>query len=151
MPTPPFVVEPVHGRYLYVYGMGYDSNTDDYKVVMLSYYGTGLESEFDCECSTLRSVTYVAVYSLKTNAWRIIEDTHYVLVETNYGINFDGCLHWFCWRDGSSLMGAFDLANEIFREVPLPASLVDDEIMYYEVVIVLVWLINSVVATSKFG
>lgn len=118
--------------------MGYDSSKDDYKVVKLSYIESESESESESEYSTLTSdIIFVCVYSLETNAWRRIQDTHYVLDGTSSGINCNGRLHWLCWRAGSHLMAAFDWADEIFREVPLPASFVHcDQLVYLDVVII---------------
>ncbi|XP_058198130.1 F-box/kelch-repeat protein At3g06240-like [Rhododendron vialii] len=112
LPTPPPVLYPAGKFYVLYYGVGYDSSTDDYKVVMTSSYNTGgIE------------IMIVTVYSLKTNAWRRIQDAHYLLVGSSRGVFFDGCLHCLCLRSGSIVIVAFNLSDEIFREVPLPASL----------------------------
>lgn len=50
-------------------GIGYDSSTDDYKVVIFSY------RSYDYSVGSY--ITNVDVYSLKTNAWRRIEDSQY--------------------------------------------------------------------------
>ncbi|XP_058201544.1 F-box protein CPR1-like [Rhododendron vialii] len=59
------------------YGVGYDSTTDDYKVLwMLSYFD---------EEGVIDDFAIVAVYSLKTNAWRRVEDFQSRCVEGNSG------------------------------------------------------------------
>lgn len=117
--------------------MGYDSSTDDYKVVMLSFYDES-DPESESESYALSDTTTVAVYSLKTNAWRRIQDTQYIHWGMTFGAYFNGCLHWVCRRAGSYLIVAFDLADEVFREVSLPASWAeaDDEIRKFELVVV---------------
>lgn len=118
------------------YGLGYDSSRDEYKVVMLSFYEYEYESDYESESYTARERTSVAVYSLKTNAWRRIQDGHFMVVDAISGIYFNGCIHWLCRKAGSFLIVAFDLTDEIFREVPSPASIVDEEITLYQVMIV---------------
>lgn len=93
-----------------VYGVGYDSSTDDYKVLMFSYiyeYGS--------------NATVVTIYSLKTNAWRRIEDLHNRSTVGHFGgVFLNGCLHYLCRTgNGSTRITAFDLSGEIFKEVPL--------------------------------
>ncbi|KAG5550655.1 hypothetical protein RHGRI_015566 [Rhododendron griersonianum] len=99
-----------------VNGVGYDSSTDDYKVVMLHsrevFYYNGISNS-----------TRVAVYSLKTDAWRKFQDLRYNPMEHIHGVCFNERLHWLCQRtNGSKVVVAFDLSDEIFREVHLPAS-----------------------------
>ncbi|XP_058201547.1 F-box/kelch-repeat protein At3g06240-like [Rhododendron vialii] len=60
-----------------VCGVGYDPFTDNYKVVMLTSYYTEPSSSS-------------VVYSLKTNAWRRIQDIHYALAASPCG----GILKW---------------------------------------------------------
>ncbi|XP_058201545.1 F-box/kelch-repeat protein At3g06240-like [Rhododendron vialii] len=103
------------------YGVGYDSSTDDYKVLwMLSYFD---------EEGVIDDVVIVAVYSLKTNAWRRVEDfQHRSVLGNSGGIFLNGCLHYlYCdaIQNCSKRIIAFDLSDEVFREVPLPACLDD--------------------------
>ncbi|XP_058198470.1 F-box/kelch-repeat protein At3g06240-like [Rhododendron vialii] len=137
LPSLPFVLNPGHGFYSCLYGVGYDSTTDDYKVVMLSFYDES-DPESESESYPLSDTTTVAVYSLKSNAWRRIQDTQYIHWGMTFGAYFNGCLHWVCRREGSYLIVAFDLADEVFREVSLPASWAeaDDEIRKFELVVV---------------
>ncbi|KAI8567216.1 hypothetical protein RHMOL_Rhmol02G0103600 [Rhododendron molle] len=116
LPAPSVVPNPV-GTCWYGYGVGYDSSTDDYNVVMLSCCNNG---------SAQINISIVDVYSLKTNAWRTIQHNHYFVVPTSFlcgGVFLNGCLHWLCWRNGSYVIGAFNLSDQIFREMPMPASL----------------------------
>ncbi|XP_058214660.1 F-box/kelch-repeat protein At3g06240-like isoform X2 [Rhododendron vialii] len=100
--------------HFFVNGLGYDSSTDDYKVVILLYrditYSNGPEY-----------VTNAAVYSLKTDVWRRIQDPRYDPVGHGHGVCFNERIHWLCRRtNGSIVVVAFDLWDEIFREVHLP-------------------------------
>ncbi|XP_058201541.1 F-box/kelch-repeat protein At3g06240-like [Rhododendron vialii] len=107
-----------------VYGVGYDSSTDDYKVLMLS-------SSYENQCGT----TTVAVYSLKTNAWRRSEDFQYrSIVRNSSGVFLNGCLHFLSWNGNRSERNiiAVDLSGEIFKEMPLPTSLVRCESRHYD-------------------
>ncbi|XP_058198239.1 F-box/kelch-repeat protein At3g06240-like [Rhododendron vialii] len=115
LPALPFALDPV-GTSSYAYGVGYNSSTDDYNVVMLSCNHTG---------SVQSKISIVDVYSLKTNAWRRIQHTPYVVGTSCFcgGVFLNGCLHWLCWRTGSYAICAFNLLDQIFREVPMPASL----------------------------
>ncbi|XP_058198359.1 F-box/kelch-repeat protein At3g06240-like [Rhododendron vialii] len=107
-----------------VYGVGYDSLTDDYKVVIFSYFGTPYSAEHD--------TIIVAVYSLKTNAWRRIQGSHnYVLQGTSCGVFVNGRLHFLCRRNESYVIVAFDLSEESFKELQLPALFGTDGSLYY--------------------
>lgn len=109
LPTLP-VLDLVDGCYQYNCGVGYDSSTDDYKVVMIS------------QKISRSDTTTVAVYSLKTDTWRRIQGIHYIPWRKSFWVFFNGCLHGICRRNGngSIVIVAFDLSDEIFREVPRP-------------------------------
>lgn len=125
----------------YALGVGYDSSTDDYKVVMLSYdgfgSGSGSESESDSVSERSSDVAFVAVYSLKTDAWRRVQDAHYFVDESMSVVYCSGRLHWLCWRADSFLMVAFDWVDEVLMEVPLPALLIySNQLMDLDVVVI---------------
>ncbi|KAI3713768.1 hypothetical protein L1987_72354 [Smallanthus sonchifolius] len=96
----------------FVFGFGYDSMTDDYKVVTVSFFRTDLE---------------VYVYSLKTNSWKWV--TYYPFDHAYYGkdstcVFVNGVLHWIDIENtgGLGVIVAFSLTSEIFTELPLPIS-----------------------------
>ncbi|XP_058202745.1 F-box protein At4g22390-like [Rhododendron vialii] len=99
-------------------GLGYVSYPVDYKVVMPVFKQRRNANDAD--------VTIVAVYSLKNNAWRTIQDFPYDPVGRGRGVCFNEHLHFLCGRTGgldySEVVVAFDLVDEIFREVEWPAS-----------------------------
>ncbi|XP_059629126.1 F-box/kelch-repeat protein At3g06240-like [Cornus florida] len=95
-----------------IYGLGYDSSMDNYKVVAVS----------DCKD------TFVVVHSLKTSSWRRkwIQDFPYdnSFLLPRSGVFVNGSIHWLTNRalDHSPVIVAFDVADEKFRDVLLPNS-----------------------------
>ncbi|XP_058198448.1 F-box/kelch-repeat protein At3g06240-like [Rhododendron vialii] len=113
-------------------GLGYDSSSDDYKVVMLLYHIiVDTESDFDGD---VNSITDVTVYSLKIDSWRRIQDCHYKPVQPFHGVLFNERLHWLTSRtgylDGSMVIAAFNLSDEIFKDVHLPVTFHNSEFKF---------------------
>uniref|UniRef100_A0A803LB17 F-box associated beta-propeller type 1 domain-containing protein n=1 Tax=Chenopodium quinoa TaxID=63459 RepID=A0A803LB17_CHEQI len=54
-----------------MYGLGYDSVTDNYKIVMLSYYDTDNEHEPYC------TEMFINVYSVRNDTWKRAESSQY--------------------------------------------------------------------------
>lgn len=103
-----------------VYGFGYDSVNEDYKLLRISQF-------IDLDSGGFVSESEVKVYSLRTNEWKKVEDMSYVLPPTRKnGILVSGALHWVVTRRfkfdeaEADLIIGFDLTAEKFREVPLP-------------------------------
>ncbi|KAM0956031.1 hypothetical protein ACFX2A_024857 [Malus domestica] len=93
------------------YGFGYDSTTDDYKVIRGSSKTTLGSKE----------VT-IQVFSLKSDSWRSADDDHgnYIHLEGK-GCFLNGALHWVEVSMVASRILSFDLAEEKFKEkLPLP-------------------------------
>ncbi|GJZ45163.1 putative F-box domain-containing protein [Tanacetum coccineum] len=92
-------------------GFGYDSSTDDYKVVRAICNG---------------DITLVHILSLKSNIWNLFGRIDYLNPPTTPGILFNGALHWFWFEDANyydmdkASIVSFDLAKEEFREIPQP-------------------------------
>ncbi|GKU85629.1 hypothetical protein SLEP1_g268 [Rubroshorea leprosula] len=99
----------------YVHGFGYDSSSEDYKVVLVTNYvrittiGTGTRSRTEAE---------VAIFSVKRNSWRILKDVNKAIHRLS-GWNYDtfpestflnGVIHWM--NDNFGTIIAFDLASE---------------------------------------
>ncbi|KAL2529578.1 F-box protein CPR30 [Forsythia ovata] len=96
------------------YGFGYDSSTDDYKVIrLITAYNQSVS-----ECSL------VELYSLKSDSWTRYEDLVGYALESNYGILIGGALHWLRYEseidDFENPIVGFDLAKEEFNFVPRP-------------------------------
>nr|XP_043607812.1 F-box/kelch-repeat protein At3g06240-like [Erigeron canadensis] len=104
-----------------MYGFGYDSVTDDYKVIALIYF-----SSYD---KAIQDIHYVSVYSLRSNIWKRLFDYPYDHWHNHWydwkclsDAFVNGCLHWVAkkGRDYPPVIVSFSLADEKFRKVPLP-------------------------------
>ncbi|PWA84769.1 F-box associated interaction domain-containing protein [Artemisia annua] len=86
-----------------VYGFGYDSYTDDYKVVAVR-----------------KSNNKVKVYSLKTGIWKKVSDfpDAYLLKD---GVFLNGCIHWLDYLPNNlPTIISFDLLTETYSQVTHP-------------------------------
>ena len=100
---------PKNRSYAQRYGFGYDSSTDDYKLVFAINQG-------GCDGAL------VQILSLKSNTWKLFGHVNYRFDDKEPGILFNGALHWFMHtgnRDKVFIV-SFDLAKEEFREIPQP-------------------------------
>ncbi|XP_059645936.1 F-box protein CPR1-like [Cornus florida] len=103
-------------------GLGYDSVSDDYKLVRMVQFVGKDDDSFHSE---------VKVYSLKSNTWRRVRDFPYHLLHRVLpGITINGALHWVVTPkpklDTASLIASFDLGVEEYRLVPKPECLDED-------------------------
>ncbi|XP_004507627.1 F-box protein CPR1 isoform X2 [Cicer arietinum] len=101
-----------------VYGFGYDSFSDDYKLVSISYFVDLHNRSFDSQ---------VRVYTMRTDVWKNVPSMPYALCcGRTMGVFVSGSIHWVVTRnvepDQSDLIVAFDLRFEIFREIELPTT-----------------------------
>ncbi|OMO57642.1 hypothetical protein COLO4_35211 [Corchorus olitorius] len=118
-----------HGPYDAFTGFGFDSKTNDYKLLRYVKLNDGTYSRKE-------SKVEVEIFSLNANCWRSI--TH---IAPKYGVIFkyprtygnsfvNGAIHMLaCDREGDrdrNLILAFDVFEEAFREIPLPDSLSND-------------------------
>ncbi|KAL2937381.1 hypothetical protein RDABS01_020830 [Bienertia sinuspersici] len=107
LPESPYALDPDASSYS-MYGVGYDSVSDDYKVVTVFFY--------------------INVYSVKNGTWKSAANSPYdhAVGHVTSGVFVDGCIHWLACTtsDYSSVIVAFDLTEEKFRQVP-PPSLVE--------------------------
>lgn len=96
VPVPPFVL----GQYSYtVYGLGYDSGSDDYKIVALS-----CRDSFDAVHHSEYEDTCVNVYSIINGTWKKAGSSLYDHVDTNIpGLFLDGCIHWLARKTTDKL------------------------------------------------
>ncbi|KDP32917.1 hypothetical protein JCGZ_13698 [Jatropha curcas] len=102
-----------------VFGLGYDQNKDDFKVVRIAQF-TGVDKK------SIESE--VKVYSLRRNSWRRIGDMPYfVLYPGANGMFVSGALHWLVSQSPESnvadVIVALDLGVEDYREVPQPEGM----------------------------
>ncbi|XP_059628475.1 F-box/kelch-repeat protein At3g06240-like [Cornus florida] len=113
---PKFSIEPIHYRFR-MYGFGYDSSTDEYKVVLVWF-------------SWCCSYTHISFYTWRTDSWafRYVHDFPYEpRVLFSVGVHVNGSLHWLadkCSKDSPSVklyvICAFDLTREEFRDLVVP-------------------------------
>ncbi|XP_061999613.1 F-box/kelch-repeat protein At3g06240-like [Rosa rugosa] len=93
------------------YGFGQVSASDDYKLVVIPNLGVFME---------------VQVFSVKANCWKVVKApylTPYHPWSEELGTYSNGAIHWVSNREPGIFeppVYAFDLANEEFREMPLP-------------------------------
>ncbi|XP_047323899.1 F-box/kelch-repeat protein At3g23880-like [Impatiens glandulifera] len=105
------------GQYV-VYGFGYDEDTDDYKVVVIT--SELISFEFPLKSD-------IKVYGLKSDSWRKIEGCPKDLPMINArGIFVSGSLHWIAARNGemddwrSTTILSFDVSKETYSEILQP-------------------------------
>ncbi|PRQ36397.1 putative F-box domain-containing protein [Rosa chinensis] len=113
-------------------GFGYDSTTQDYKVIV-----EFTDSDPDISASASASPTRIAIFSLKTSSWRLVEcQKHYELFGNGWLVN--GTLHWLetkyrekrCPLTSQNICSriiSFDLAKETFQEVATLTNIFDKE------------------------
>ncbi|KAM7462977.1 hypothetical protein LguiA_031098 [Lonicera macranthoides] len=115
LPSPSFQRKFSYGAV--IYGLGYDSSTDDHKIVKI-YREYGI-------ISTPRTKK-IGVYSIKSGAWS--ETTYVQSFNTVNGafrcVFVNGSVHWLAkGGNGSLVIAAFDLAVEKFNYVQPPTAL----------------------------
>ncbi|KAH6834095.1 hypothetical protein C2S53_013882 [Perilla frutescens var. hirtella] len=119
LPAPKF--PPLGRNQSFVYGLGYDSAGDDYKILKILYCSKGeLETE---------------LYSLRSDSWRKILAFPTMKISCLSFCSFvNGALHWLChWPESSYAVVSFDLSTEEYGEVELPEhsptiNLLDDKV-----------------------
>ncbi|KAK4439432.1 F-box protein CPR1 [Sesamum alatum] len=115
---PPTPLDPPGDVKVYVnelYGFGYDSKSDDYKVVRVTEVGDGPDGEY------LYSET--KIYSLKSNSWKRVSDYPHILPSGKrvWGVYLNDALHTVVkhCHHCESIM-AFDLGTAEHHELPRP-------------------------------
>ncbi|XP_027103259.1 F-box protein CPR1-like [Coffea arabica] len=104
---------PVGGNCYTCYGFGYDSVSDDYKVVAIPVlYGRDDQV-----------YSKVKVYGLKVESWKRVPDFSYYFHKHVSGKLVDRALYWVVKASESNsnkLIATFDLGTEEFRLLPQP-------------------------------
>ncbi|XP_059650914.1 F-box protein At3g07870-like [Cornus florida] len=122
MALPPLrVTAESHGRYIHTIQFGFDSLTDDYKVVRIAYLDgpDGFEPPPAPE---------IDIFSLSTGTWRNISHLGlpYAIDERAPQAFLNGAAHWLAFDrrrdDFFCLIVSFHMGDEIFREIMVPAS-----------------------------
>ncbi|KAI5675115.1 hypothetical protein M9H77_06065 [Catharanthus roseus] len=117
-----------------MHGFGYDSVNDDYKIVTLSYFDTDNEHEPDC------ADTFIDIYSSKMGSWKRLGPSPYdhAVPYNDSGKFLNGSLHWLAssrTNGYASVIAAFNLAHEVFDELPPPASLDKDKFVFNKLMV----------------
>ncbi|TKY73304.1 F-box protein CPR30 [Spatholobus suberectus] len=106
---------PVWPRLPYLCGIGYDSSTDDYVAVTVTFQPRGRGTEFHC-------------FSSGTNSWSCTESTvpyRHLLRNFAHGLLLNGALHWLLYScdNNCGKIIAFDVTERRLSEIPLPREL----------------------------
>ncbi|XP_051150346.1 F-box protein CPR1-like [Andrographis paniculata] len=90
------------------FGIGYDSETNDYKIVKMT-----------------EKFSIAEVFSLKSNSWKEIKPPVGVLALDGMSIYMSGSIHWLRIPRSSKTYRIllFDVANEVFTEMELPMEI----------------------------
>ena len=115
---------PLTPTFVNIHGFGYDSVTDDYKLI-----------RYFCICNDVfkhgpNDQTLWQVYSLKSNYWRDLQvempnhSRYNGWQDTGYSVNFHGMCHWWGYEDyfGDQVLVSFNLSDENFVKTPFPLS-----------------------------
>ncbi|KAJ4822580.1 hypothetical protein Tsubulata_018839 [Turnera subulata] len=112
------------------YGFGYDSVSDDYKLLRMAHLVVEDDEDDVCHYGY-----QVSVYSLRTDSWKRIEGLprclnflhrpfYHLMHRRGYGMHASGALHWVLPQSPPLVMEdsiiSFDLGVEAFREIELP-------------------------------
>ncbi|GMJ14234.1 hypothetical protein like AT3G06240 [Hibiscus trionum] len=103
-------------------GFGYDSQTDDYKV--MRFVNTSLYYDGDYGYTIFSHVTgQVDLYSLNANSWKEISDPEVIVRCSTVLDNYvNGVYYWPADRDNDNdvFILSFDMVNEKFSTLPSP-------------------------------
>ncbi|XP_058008001.1 F-box/kelch-repeat protein At3g06240-like [Hevea brasiliensis] len=113
-----------HGFYKHLLGFGFDSATDDYKLVRIVYLP---DSNFNFD----KIPPLVEIYSLRSRVWRKVDnnDLKYVIADFSTSAFLNGTCHWVATKppNGPGVCDAivsFSLGEEVFGEMEVPDCLV---------------------------
>ncbi|XP_071703434.1 F-box/kelch-repeat protein At3g06240-like [Rutidosis leptorrhynchoides] len=115
LPDCDFKIEGHRFVYFIMRDLGYDSVTDDYKVVTINRFQNPTDDDL---------IMCVHVYSLRRNTWTRVIDFpdkyHWPRIRSKALVN--GSFHWVAYNvpDQTKVIVAFNLADENFSEVPSP-------------------------------
>nr|ABR18787.1 class S F-box protein [Nicotiana alata] len=128
LPPPPYLSSDKKLNYWMdmTMGIGFDPNTNDYKVVRI--LRPAHEYTFEDFDNHIRDVSKVEVYNLSTNSWRRIKDLE-CLVDTLHcsHVFFNGAFHWRRYtKSDDYFIVSFNFSIESFQMIPSPEGLTDE-------------------------
>ncbi|XP_027343225.1 F-box/kelch-repeat protein At3g06240-like [Abrus precatorius] len=99
-------------------GMGYDSFTDDYKVIRIWKVDTHGNGDMFC-------TNWVEEYALSTDSWTMLHDTkaeNFLFGFDCFAMCFKRTYYWWAFsrEDKCSLVLALDMEDGVFQRVPMP-------------------------------
>ena len=120
LPPRPFGCPPGLEDWAGPLGFGYDPITDDYKVV--KFVDIWEEETENCSYPELVD-NKVEIYNLSTNTWRQLDGfSKQVGNHRCFSIFFNGCFHWYDDSGPEIQIVSFNMATEVFLNIPLPES-----------------------------
>ncbi|XP_076931890.1 F-box/kelch-repeat protein At3g23880-like [Bidens hawaiensis] len=131
-------------RQLIIWGFGYDSSSDDYKVI------GGFRK------STYSWRTLFHMLTLKSNTWKVIGEFEYVNMASKTGVLFDGALYWLMSskiRRKKTII-SLDLSTKELKEIPQPdgagfslsnlgLGVIQDRLCLYSYLFPKKWVMNN--------
>ncbi|KAH7845778.1 hypothetical protein Vadar_005886 [Vaccinium darrowii] len=107
------------------WGFGYDSYTDDYKVVRFGMMSRDLPIKGIDEA--------VEMYDLSTDSWRVVDTespVEYIHCFHDSNVSWNGDFFWYaypqiyhrrvCGADHGAVIITFSMSDEVFEEIPVP-------------------------------
>uniref|UniRef100_A0A2C9VHH3 F-box domain-containing protein n=1 Tax=Manihot esculenta TaxID=3983 RepID=A0A2C9VHH3_MANES len=101
-------------------GFGFDSKTDDYKLVKLVYLA---DDDFDFTRPPL-----VEIFSLRSRGWRMVHhDLEFFTTAFSKAVLLNRACHWLAHKpqNGGEVIILFDLGEEVLGEIEVPDCLVN--------------------------
>ncbi|KAJ7012937.1 F-box protein CPR1-like [Populus alba x Populus x berolinensis] len=114
-----------HGSFVNSLGFGFDSVSNDYKLVRVVYLQ-------DCSFGFDEVPLLVEVYTMRRGCWRMItNDLKYVIREQSACAFLNGACHWFGYNsverdEPRHAAVAFNLGDEVFVQIAVPDCLLWD-------------------------
>ncbi|XP_061955277.1 F-box protein CPR1-like [Populus nigra] len=115
-----------HGSFVHSLGFGFDSISNDYKLVRVVYLQ-------DCSFGFDEVPPMVEVYTMRRGCWGMItNDLKYVIREQSACAFLNGACHWIGYNslerdEPRHATVAFNLGNEVFVQMTVPDCLVWDD------------------------
>ncbi|XP_027156638.1 F-box protein CPR1-like [Coffea eugenioides] len=105
-------------------GLGYDPNTNDYKVVILAEYASIMIKNH---------ILFKAdLYSLSTDSWREVDAKFPTLAHPRFCMLFDGRMHWSGFHRAArerAVLFSFNMSSEVVEEIGIPDALLVNELV----------------------
>ncbi|GER56838.1 F-box family protein [Striga asiatica] len=116
LPPPPSSFDKRCKKMFYGYfGFGFDSASEDYKVIRLLKLGDGETEDYP-----LTPAVMAEVYSLRSNSWKQVSVVHPLNIPRHSGVHVNGTYYWLNLSDPWFIV-SFDFATEKFASSLIPA------------------------------